>query len=370
MNSWRDSSRWVAVLIMLALLNLSMITMTTASAASAPGGARHHFPAALREQLHALSADADKSFRYGLDMRKVPFAAKPDGATGRFLDVSPNHFKLQVVKGESLGETEFTRMAGGESLLKFAPRDGHALVVHTKNLDAAGGGAARVAMQFEFNGSQVALTLDSSNEREPLAPDAARKLYRLVDGLKADRGLKGLMEETRSLAGAPVLKGVMATMVLNYAVFDTEDCLIAAGECILMIGTYIASVGGLIALCPETIGAACIGALLLHPVIGAMVALKCSKAIQTCGVQKPPPPPATPPPCPNTLFGDYGYGDYGDYGEFGYGGYGGFGDPYGGFTNPLDHFGDMMPMLDMWGWSWLNPACDPFGDGFIDNLYY
>src|ERR671931_1950159 len=292
MSFRREVTRVFAALTALAILNVSAPITASASAAS-PEAARRHPPSAFRERLRALSAGADKSFRYGLDADKVPFALKADGLKGRFIDVSPNHFELQVVKGEGLGEVEFTRMTGGESLLNFPPPAGGAFIVRTKNLDGGGGRAPRVAMAFHFNGSRVAVTLDAANEREPMAAAAARRLYDMAGGLRNDRRLKVLMEEARAFARGTVINGVIATMAANYAVEDSLDCALAVGECILMIGTYIASVGGLIALCPETIGASCLGALLLHPVIGAMVALKCAKAIQVCGLRKPPPPPTT-----------------------------------------------------------------------------
>ncbi len=82
----------------------------------------------------------------------------------------------------------------------------------------------------------------------------------------------------------------MSARALNYVLLDSLSCIIDAGECILTIGSYIASVGGLIALCPETIGASCLGVLLLHPVLGVLVAAKCARALQTCGITPPPPP--------------------------------------------------------------------------------
>jgi hypothetical protein len=366
MSFWRVNTRGFAVLIVLAILNVSMSITTTASTASSEG-VRRHFPAAFRERMRVLNAGADKSFNYGLDKDKVPFALKADGVKGRFFDVSPNHFKLQIVKAENLGEVEFIRMTGGESVLRFTPPSGNTLFVRTKNLDEGVERAPHVAIGFQFKDSRIVLTVDTANSRAPIAPKEAEKLYRMMEGLQGNRQLKELMEEARIFAGRPVLSGVMATMLANYALVDSLDCLEAAGECLLMIGTYLASVGGLIVLCPETVGAGCIGALLLHPVIGLVVAVKCTKATRACGLVKPPPPATPPPPCPNTdSFSDPFADPYGS----GYAGFG-YGDPYGSSWtgDPFSNIDNIAPILDMWGWSWLNPTCDPFG-GYLDYVYY
>jgi hypothetical protein len=105
-----------------------------------------------------------------------------------------------------------------------------------------------------------------------------------------NRGLKELMGDARIFSDKSVLSGAASAMASSYLVDDSLNCIIEASECILAISAYIGSIGGLIALCPESIGASCLAALLLHPVISVYVAAKCARALQVCGVAPPPAP--------------------------------------------------------------------------------
>lgn len=65
---------------------------------------------------------------------------------------------------------------------------------------------------------------------------------------------------------------------------DNFDCAAEAVDCLVAVVAYVSGITGLITLCGGTLGVACIGVLLAHPVLGAHVALQCARAIQVCGL--------------------------------------------------------------------------------------
>ena len=62
------------------------------------------------------------------------------------------------------------------------------------------------------------------------------------------------------------------------------ECARQAINCLMAVAEYVGGVSALTALCGGTLGAGCIGALLLHPVLGAHVAIECADAIRVCGI--------------------------------------------------------------------------------------
>jgi RHS repeat-associated protein len=64
------------------------------------------------------------------------------------------------------------------------------------------------------------------------------------------------------------------------------DCLDEGLECIAAIIGYVGGISALISVCGISLGIGCIGLLLAHPVLGLLVASKCSKAIKC--LQGPP----------------------------------------------------------------------------------
>ncbi len=240
------------------------------------------------DYVNTLKSSADKALRYGLDRDNVPFAEKTDGTKGRFIYLSSNHFKLQVTKGGRLGEVEFTRLSSSETLTRFkAGRDSFLVHTVTKTRDD---GATKIDVGFQYKNERAALRIDEESAERGFTPETEKEIRAMVTRLRKNGELKPLMDDAKSFSDKSVLSGAMYARALNYVLTDSLDCIIAAGDCVLAIGAYIGSIGGLIALCPETIGATCLGVLLLHPVIGVLVAAKCAKALQVCGVTPPTPP--------------------------------------------------------------------------------
>src|SRR5207237_9057970 len=92
---------------------------------------------AYREYGNTLDRVASSLFYYGVDPDETAFAQIPDGTRGRFLDLSTNHFRLEVVRGRRLGEAEFTRLSAYETLTKVMPTDGDDLYVRTRTIQTA-----------------------------------------------------------------------------------------------------------------------------------------------------------------------------------------------------------------------------------------
>lgn len=68
---------------------------------------------------NTLKVSANKLFRYGLDKDNVPFAQRADGTKGRFVNLSSDHFRLQISKGRRHGEVEFIRLSDDETVTQF-----------------------------------------------------------------------------------------------------------------------------------------------------------------------------------------------------------------------------------------------------------
>jgi hypothetical protein len=238
-----------------------------------------------------LGASADKSFEYGLDVDRVPFAQKANGTKGRFLELSPQHYKLQIVRGSQLGEVEFTRLSADQTLTRFKTGGKDDLFVFTTKSQAINNGPTRINILFQYKTERVNLNIDNASSQKSFSPASEKKLQALLANINKNRRLTELMGDSKVFSDKSVLSGVMSAGAYSHAPSpDSLACIIAAGECILIIATYVGSIGALIALCPETIGASCLGALLLHPVIAVLVAAKCADALQKCGIAPPPVP--------------------------------------------------------------------------------
>lgn len=73
--------------------------------------------------------------------------------------------------------------------------------------------------------------------------------------------------------------------------FSRVACAEAVTECILAAAAWMGGVGSLIAFCGGTLGLTCVGALLLHPVLGTAVGIKCGKVSGACDGPAPAEPP-------------------------------------------------------------------------------
>src|SRR6476660_1206497 len=213
-----------------------------------------------------LVEKADKSFSYNLDDKNVPMAANADGISARYLDVTPNHLKIQVLREKQLTQLEFVRRSEKESILEIStPGQPSFLVTTKRDLTRP----EEITLRLQFKNRRADLQI--KNGELSLSKTEALRYEKLITELRSNKAVTRSMDAGRVAASEGVLSGAMS-MLPAYAVFDSLDCIIAAGECILTIGTYVGSIASLIALCPETIGASCLAALLLHPVIAVLVA--------------------------------------------------------------------------------------------------
>jgi hypothetical protein len=88
------------------LLTVAIVNITAFAAVILDGNARPtrmEIPTAI-EYTKNINFTPNKAFTYGVDKDKVAFAkANNSDATGRFLDLSPNHFKLQITRQNKVG---------------------------------------------------------------------------------------------------------------------------------------------------------------------------------------------------------------------------------------------------------------------------
>ncbi len=153
--------------------------------------------------VNTLKASSNKSFRYGLDRDNVPFAQKTDGTTGRFIHLSPNHFKLKITRGRRLGEVEFTRLSSFETLTRFKTGGGSFLVRTTT--ETRDNGATKTNVGFQYKNIRAALKIDEERAERGFTPDAEKELRAMVTSLRKNRELKQLMEDARSFSDKSVL---------------------------------------------------------------------------------------------------------------------------------------------------------------------
>ncbi len=235
-----------------------------------------------------LKSGENKLFRYGLDRDKAPFAQRVDGTKGRFVNFSPDHFRLQISKGRRRGEVEFVRLSGEETITQFKTGMHH-LVVRTRN-QTDKEGKAGIKIDFQYKNQRSIMQINKGAKEQEFAPDAEKELRVMLAGVKKNRVLKRLMEDAQSFSEKSVLSGAISAIVSNSAAEDSLTCILDASQCLLSISAYVGSIGGLIAFCPETLGATCLAALLVHPVIGVYMAAQCTRSLQSCGIVPPPRP--------------------------------------------------------------------------------
>jgi len=243
------------------------------------------------DNLNSLDLNIDKSFEYGFDLDGVTFARKSDGSKARYVDLSPDHVKLEISKQRELGNIEIQRFPSNGTLLRFQSYSGHSLFVRTW-LDQNSPNTNKTRIELQYGKYKAELKTNGDSSKPAFSSDVATKLENIVAGLRRDRDLMKLIEVSnvfcdKSVASQIMLMRGIKTPTLMFGCL--EDILV----CYLAILAYVASIGSLIAACPETIGLTCFLAILAHPALGPLAVLKCNNAIQSCGT--PPPPPPTKP---------------------------------------------------------------------------
>jgi hypothetical protein len=264
--------------ILAAVLALNFAGVFPASALASRPGERAARPS---------YADAQEAFSYGLDADGVLFVQRADGAKSRYLAVSTPHFKLQISKGDSTGEVEFLRLSRYETLTTFTA-GGNSFGV--RKLFAPRGGPGKrpdTLVSFELGDEKVSFKTQAGRGEGAAGPELERRLGRVLERLRGDAALRGLMDEATFFTSREVTSKVFP--FLRVAYFDTTgfDCLKQSLSCLIAVAGYVGGISALIVACPETIGLSCVGVLLLHPVLGAYVAVQCADVINKCDVKKP-----------------------------------------------------------------------------------
>lgn len=145
---------------------------------------------------------------YGLDPDRVLFALKTDGTKARYLSLCATHVKLQIVKGVSIGEVEYSRVSPTETLTTFAPAGGNKLLVRStatpqrlRSKDDPG-----LNLIFQLKGDQAVLNSDASPNQRGAGGD--RKLEALVQDARANQTLTTLLTESGDFLNAASLAGL------------------------------------------------------------------------------------------------------------------------------------------------------------------
>jgi hypothetical protein len=291
----------------LAVFIVAAILGVTALALPVSGGSGNYDPYALsRASLrfnspltstfegmsyaNSLAAEADKSFRYGVDADGVSFAQAASGVKARFVNLSPEYAGMEFNRSGRVGDVQFTRLTPERVSTRFRASDGETLVVLTTKYKSDVDGRTKIKIVFRYKKEKVSLRIEDVNALQDFDPDSQQQLQKLLSNVRKSTALAQLMGDAKTFTDKTVIAGAQAASMTTVAFTDSLQCIIAAGNCILAIAAYVGSVAALIAACPETVGATCLAALLLHPVFGVMVAAKCADAMQKCNISPPPPP--------------------------------------------------------------------------------
>jgi len=267
----------LAAFVVASLLSLSLRTSPPIFAANSNG-----------DKSESSITSKPTAFDYGVDTDGIPFVRKADGTKGKYLSVSTQHFKLQISKEAVIGDVEFLRLSRAETVTTFLTFEGDSFGVRKKIQPPTVGKLPNAVVTFEFGKEKVTFEPQAARRQESLSSDVGERLQRVLVGLRANGTLKKLMEEASFfLSNAVTSKVFPAFRVILSDDSSAFDCAKQAVMCLSAVAAYIASIGSLIAACPETVGLSCVGALLAHPLFGAMVAFSCSEVIKKCEVKKP-----------------------------------------------------------------------------------
>lgn len=128
--------------------------------------------------------------------------------------------------------------------------------------------------------NKITLTEHELLGKLPLSPEKVLLFEESLSDFKENSDLQKLVRASGKISS-------------DYATLNLSrvDCAEAVTECILAAAAWVGGVGGLISLCGGTLGLSCVGAILIHPVLGAAVGIKCGKVSGACAEVAPEVPP-------------------------------------------------------------------------------
>lgn len=118
-----------------------------------------------------LMAPQNKSFHYGVDRDNVPFAQNANGIKARYLNLSTDHFRLEIVEGKKVGEVEFVYLSKNETLAQFKTGAGYPLIVRTITQKGSDG-ATKIHLTFQYRSEKSAITVEPTSAEKGLSPKA------------------------------------------------------------------------------------------------------------------------------------------------------------------------------------------------------
>jgi hypothetical protein len=274
-------TRWLAALVIGAMLNVSGLYIGSAFAASHDTSSHKSFS----NSSEALEGKSETLFYYGTDPDKVPFAIRADGTKARYISLCPSHIKLQISKTTGIGEVEFRRISPKETLVTYAPTGGDIFSIRsTVSPQASSEREAVVNLALELKGHKVGLSLNSNQSQELPANVGANLQVMRTDAKASDPLLLRLVTEAHTFLNGPAFSGLLPFLRQFYS-SPTDckfDCARGVASCLAAVVAYAGGIGGLILLCPETVGLACVLAIVSHPFLALYVGTECSAAVRTC----------------------------------------------------------------------------------------
>lgn len=215
---------------------------------------------------------------YGYEADGTPFLQKPDGTRARYTSLTPQNLKIEIRKDRKIGTMEFRRIAQNNTITSFSAPNAKPFTVMTKAITAPSS-QPQIEITMRYGSAKVSMKLDASTSL--ISRDAEKRLQHIVSALRADGRVKLLMEESSFFASRASMSSLLPVWMTSNSGLD---CTHEAAGCIIAVAAYVGGIGAIVTACGATLGAGCVGILLVHPVLGVYVATSCTKAIQACGV--------------------------------------------------------------------------------------
>jgi hypothetical protein len=270
---------FVSLLMVLSLINAYAIAPSAALASTLSKATSSEFSADY------ISADEDKDaslVTYGVDTDGVPFAMRQDGAKAKYLSISPKQFKMQIFKGNYLGEVVFRKTPDRGVAASFKASNKESLTAQA-TLPTVGSQFQKTGINLSLRYTKGGKSLKTSLHLEERSGTQGKgeELQKIINEVRASESLTKLLATARIFSHFELVKHAYAPVVVE------DSCFWAATSCVASLVEYGLGIALIADVCGLTFGVGCLLALLFHPVAGVLVAKHCSDALSICNISGP-----------------------------------------------------------------------------------
>jgi hypothetical protein len=192
-----------------------------------------------------------------------------DEASAYISESSADKLVVQVWKnGQMIGTSSFQKH-GDILTYKFTAGSDFFLAFQVNNQLLRKGFRNSEIATIQTNNTKVGFTTSQFVSGKKLTGTQLTLLQKINSETVNQKDLSEVIKTTARIRELRLIGGGLA------CTGAITDCIVAAAE-------YLGSIGALIALCGETLGLSCVGAILLHPVLALHVGTECGKVDAAC----------------------------------------------------------------------------------------